>query len=63
LNYFNSSQAGVSDQIVLTDGLSNNRKENIGVTELQSNEELLRMQNYGEIGSRLKMYESSMQGR
>jgi hypothetical protein len=64
VNYFNSSQAGLSNQIVWTDGLSSkNRKEHIGVSEFQSDEELLSLQNYGELGSRLHMYKSSMQGR
>jgi hypothetical protein len=63
VNYFNSSQAGLANQIVWTDGLSNNGKEHIGVSEVQANEELLSLQNYGELGSRLHMYKSSVQGR
>lgn len=63
MNYFNSSQAGLYNQIVWTDSLSNkNGKEHIDVSEPQSNEELLSLQNYGELGSRLNMYKSSMQG-
>jgi hypothetical protein len=63
VNYFNSSKTRFSNQIVWTDGLSNNRKEHTGALELQSNEELLRLQNYGELGSHLHTYKSYMQGR
>jgi hypothetical protein len=63
VNYFNSSQVGFANQIVWTDGLSNNRKEHAVVSVFQSNEELLSLQNYGELGSRLHMYKSTMYER
>jgi hypothetical protein len=63
VNYFNSSQTGLTNQIVWTHGLSNNRKEHTDLSELRSKEELIRIQNYGELGSHIHRYKSSMQGR
>ena len=63
VHYFNSSQVGFSDEIVWTDLLrNNNRKERI-VSGLQPNQDLLSVQNYGELGSHLRMYKNPMQGR
>jgi len=64
VHYFHSSQVGFSDKIAWTDLLSNNnnRKDRI-VSGLEPNQDLLSVQNYGELGSHLHMYKTPMQGR
>jgi hypothetical protein len=63
VNYFYSSQAGPSNEIVGTDILSNRNKKERIVSGLQSNQDLLSVQNYGELGSHLRIVKNPMQGR
>ncbi|GFG37561.1 hypothetical protein Cfor_09602 [Coptotermes formosanus] len=62
VNYFYSSQAGPSNEIVGTDILSNRNKKERIVSGLQSNQDLLSVQNYGELGSHLRIVKNPMQG-
>jgi len=63
VHYFNSSQVGFSDEIAWTDLLNNNNRKERIVSGLQPNQDLLSVQNYGELGSHLHMYKNAMQGR
>jgi hypothetical protein len=64
MKYINTSQAVYTNEIVWTGVLSKrNRKEYI-VSELQSNQKVSIMKNYGaEYGSHIHMYKDSSQGR
>ena len=63
VHYFKSSQVGFSEEIAWTDLLSNNNRKERIVSGLQPNQDLLSVQNYGELGSHLRPYKNPMQRR
>jgi hypothetical protein len=63
VHYFNSAQVGLSKEIVWADIASNrDRKERI-VSGLRSNQDLLNVQNYGELGGHVRVYKNAVQRR